>query len=209
MDRPRTTSFYRGRLPHWEVEDGVYFVTMRVHGTLPKSAEEELRLLTLDVRAAAGDERLVLQRRVLARLEAWLNASTEKLHLSEPPVARMIMEAIANLHERGIWEPIEYVVMPNHIHLLVAVTKGDLRSAMVSFKRWTARNAIALLKLTHRPFWEEEWFDHWPRSALEFERIVAYIRANPVKANLVQDYRKWPYGLWNKNEILKQDAATQ
>lgn len=205
MNRPRTTSFYRGRLPHWEVESGVYFVTMRVHGTLPKSAEEELRLLSLEVRNAAGGERLMLQRKVLARLETWLNASTERLHLSEPSVAQMIMESIANMHARGIWDPIEYVVMPNHIHLLVTVTRGDLRSAMVSFKRWTARHAISLLKLTSRPFWEEEWFDHWPRSELEFERIVEYIRQNPVKAGLVQEYRDWPHGLWN----VKRDAAFQ
>ncbi len=194
MNTPRTTSFYRGRLPHWEVEHGVYFVTMRVHGTLPAASEEELRLLALEIRRTSGGAQQVLQRKMLARMEAWLNASTEKLYLSERLVAEMVMKSVANMRERAIWDPIEYVVMPNHIHLLVALLKGDLRTAMISFKRWTARHAIDMLKLRSRPFWEEELFDHWPRSELECERIVEYIRSNPVKANLVKDYRDWPYG---------------
>jgi hypothetical protein len=143
------------------VEDGVYFITMRVHGTLPRAAEEELRLLALEIRRRSGDAQQALQRKMLARMEAWLNASTEKLYLSERLVAEMVMKSVANMREREIWDPIEYVVMPNHIHLLVALLKGGLRRAMISFKRWTARHAIGMLKLRSRPFWEEEWFDHW------------------------------------------------
>jgi hypothetical protein len=47
------------------------------------------------------------------------------------------------------------------------------------------------------------------RSALEFERIVEYIRSNPVKAKLAEDYRDWPYGFWNEGALLKQSEAPQ
>jgi len=32
----------RGKLPHWEKEDGVYFITFRLDGTLPKEIIEKL-----------------------------------------------------------------------------------------------------------------------------------------------------------------------
>ena len=114
---------------------------------------------------------------------------------------------ICNLRERHIWEPVEYAIMPNHIHLLVALTESSLRPTMISFKRWTAGKAIAMLGLKTRPFWQEEWFDHWVRTDLEYTRIIEYIRANPVKAGLVRDYRDWPHGSWNEQTILNQEEA--
>lgn len=34
---PVTTAFWRNRLPHWEVREGVYFLTLRCAGSLPPS----------------------------------------------------------------------------------------------------------------------------------------------------------------------------
>jgi putative DNA methylase len=110
------------------------------------------------------------------------------------------------LRERQIWEPVEYVVMPNHIHLLVAITEGSLRSVMIPFKRWTAGKAISMLGLKTRPFWQEEWFDHWVRSEREYQKIIDYIRCNPVKAGLVRNYRAWSYGSWNERSILDEEG---
>jgi REP element-mobilizing transposase RayT len=194
-------------LPHWEVEDGTYFITMRVHGTLPVAAESELKGIAEEIRRAEGDMKQRSHRRMFAAMEAWLDASKDRLYLSGRPVAEMIMRTICNLRERHIWEPVEYAIMPNHIHLLVALTESSLRPTMISFKRWTAGKAIAMLGLKTRPFWQEEWFDHWVRTDLEYTRIIEYIRANPVKAGLVRDYRDWPHGSWNEQTILNQEEA--
>ena len=35
ISRVQTTRFTRGRLPHWEVERGRYFVTVRCYDSLP------------------------------------------------------------------------------------------------------------------------------------------------------------------------------
>ena len=67
---------------------------------------------------------------------------------------------------------------------------------MLSFKRWTGRQAKAILSLAEVHFWQNESFDHWVRSDAEYERTTEYIRENPVKAGLVTNYRDWPYGSW-------------
>ncbi len=42
-------------------------------------------------------------------------------------------------------------------------------------------------------FWQHESYDHVVRDEREYERILAYIVNNPVKAGLVEDWREWPY----------------
>jgi REP element-mobilizing transposase RayT len=43
--------------------------------------------------------------------------------------------------------------------------------------------------------WQREWFDRWMRDDDEWERSVAYIHQNPVKAGLA---RSWQDHLWTK-----------
>ncbi|MBI5093341.1 MAG: transposase [Candidatus Hydrogenedentes bacterium] len=202
MDRPRTTAFYRKHLPHWEVENGVYFITIRLHGTLPREVELELKRMAGEIARTDGKRKQALQRKIFLTMEKWLDASRENRFLGEPAVAAMVMASIRNLRERGIWNVVEYAIMPNHVHLFVQFTEGTLWRNMINFKRWTGRRAVRILEWGQGPFWEEEWFDHWARSERECVRIIEYIRRNPVKAGLVNDYREWPYGLWNEAKLL-------
>ncbi len=88
----------------------------------------------------------------------------------------------------------EYVVMPTHLHLFCELGTAGLKGTLEDFKRWTGHEAMQHLPgLDSEQFWQREWFDHWSRSDEEDERIVAYIRNNPVKAGLVADYRQWPF----------------
>jgi REP element-mobilizing transposase RayT len=198
MSKRKTISFYRGRLPHWEVEHGVYFVTVRLHGVLPLQCIQALKELAAEIDRSEGPAKEKLQRRTFAILEHYLHNSTAKAYLTEPRVAAAVTESIAHMRAAGLWEAFEYVIMPNHLHLLFAVTGGSLRSTMLSFKRWTARQAKTILSLSELHFWQNESFDHWVRSDAEFEKTIEYIRMNPVKARLANDYRDWPYGSWNQ-----------
>jgi putative transposase len=197
MERPTTISFYRGRLPHWQVDDGTYFVTLRLAGTLPAEVEQELRGLSAAFREAPSEQRNRLARFIMDKMEDWLNTLGNKRHLIVPQVARVIMDSIAFHHTKKIWEVYEYVVMPNHIHVLFSLRRGTLRSTLINFKRWTGRNAAPLAALKKGdPFWQDEWFDHWIRSNEEFYEKVEYIRQNPVVAGLVSDYGRWTYASW-------------
>jgi hypothetical protein len=63
---------------------------------------------------------------------------------------------------------------------------------MKSLKGYTAHEVNRLLGRTGVPFWQRESYDHWVRDQPEWQKIVAYIENNPVKAGLVsraEDYR--------------------
>ena len=60
-----------------------------------------------------------------------------------------------------------------------------MKELMRGFKHWTGTQGNRLLGRAGDRFWQDEWFDHWSRSADETDRIVHYIRQNPVRAGLV------------------------
>jgi REP element-mobilizing transposase RayT len=115
------------------------------------------------------------------------NARTGPLYLRQPEIAEIIVEAIEyNAQILRHYELHAFVIMPNHVHILVAPSV-PLPKLMKSLKGITAKRANAILGLTGNSFWQEESYDHLVRDQEEFERIRGYIEMNPVRAGLVQE----------------------
>jgi REP element-mobilizing transposase RayT len=202
LRKPDTIGFWRGRLPHWEVAEGRYFVTMHLAGAIPREGQARIHALSAEYdRLAEGDTegRLQVQRRIYREMESWLDRTDRVSHLRRPDVAAMVIESIA-FRQRRTWNVLEFVVMPSHLHLFLEVVEGGLKGSLEQFKRWTGHQGMRLLGGDVERFWQDEWFDHWSRSDEEDGRIVQYIRQNPVKAGLVKDYRDWPYGSWAQQQ---------
>ena len=93
---------------------------------------------------------------------------------------------------REFYELFGYVVMPNHVHMLIM----PIQPVSV-ITRWlkgsTARRANSMLRRTGKPFWRDESFDHWVRNGRELHRIIDYIEMNPVEAGLVEVAEDWPW----------------
>jgi REP element-mobilizing transposase RayT len=195
-EKPRTVEFWRGRLPHWEVADGLYFITIHLAGAIPRDAAKRIREMSRWAKSFPCAQRSSLERKVFEEMERWLDRNEEVRYLGRPEVAAAVTEAIQYRVNKGIWTVFEHVIMPSHIHLLLEFGLFGLRESMVDFKRRTGYLAADILKLRHRSFWQKEWFDHWVRTHEEAASITDYIRQNPVKAGLVRSYADWPYGSW-------------
>ena len=124
---------------------------------------------------------------VFGEMEAWLDRAERVVHLKNPKVAEMVVEAINHRQQIGDWQVFEYTVMPTHIHLFCEIGSKGLKTTLEDFKRWTGHQAAKLLAVDGERFWQREWFDHWSRSDAEDDRIARYIRNNPVKVGLVTD----------------------
>jgi putative transposase len=73
----------------------------------------------------------------------------------------------------------DFVVMPNHVHLIVGLLgETDIEAQCSSWKRFAATRINRELGTSGR-FWQEESFDHLIRSAEQFESIQRYIADNP------------------------------
>ena len=199
--RLKTVHFWRGELPHWQVEDGRYFVTIHLHGSIPHEGRQRIRQLGERCRLVtsestdASDASLELSRRIFAEMERWLDRMTSVRLLQQTELAEMVLEAIEHRCRRSVWEMHGAVVMPSHVHLLFELNPElSLKHELEGFKRWIGHRATQIDgRLRGERFWQTEWFDHWSRSDEEDERIVQYIQQNPVEAGLVARASEWPY----------------
>ena len=112
------------------------------------------------------------------------------LWLMESHVASTVsLEILDSKYKDAIDQLFAWVVMPNHVHLLLR-PRGELMPVLQRIKGASARKANLLFERRGR-FWLEESFDHWVRNDLEFGRLLEYIEQNPVIAGLVDTPKAW------------------
>jgi putative DNA methylase len=173
-------TYYERNLPHWHPPERAIFITWRLAGSLP------LSLLTkLKNSREPGNQKF-------AAADAYLDAGASGAHwLGNPEVAAIVQACILKgAQELNMFDLFAYVIMPNHVHLLLEpkvpiqrITKG-IKGASAHLTRQSTGNSPC-------PFWQDESFDHWVRKPAQGEKIIRYIENNPVKARLVSNASDW------------------
>jgi REP element-mobilizing transposase RayT len=193
---PHTVRFTRRNLPHWEVESGRYFVTVRCADSLPADAIERLdeihrAMASVEPRSFAFT---AAQRRYFLALEKYLDAGSGACLLRDPRCARLVVHELAALSEIAIAAP-HFSLMPNHWHALLVFPEQNPPTLAGVMKRIKGRTGKSLRALVggHGAVWQREWFDRWIRDDAEWSRCVDYIHDNPVKAGLARDWREHPW----------------
>jgi len=114
------------------------------------------------------------------------------LWLRDARIAGYVEDAILRGEELGHYQLDAYVVMPNHVNVLLW-PRMPLARITGGIKGVSARDANVALGRVGMHFWEDESFDHWVRNEAELVRIRAYIERNPVTAGLVERPEDWPW----------------
>ena len=193
-----TTRFKRGKLPHWEVALGRYFITVRLADSLPRATV--LRLQEIHRCLAAIEPQssrfVALQRQYFLTMEKFLDAGIGGCVLSDARLATAVVEELVALADWQVETP-HYTIMPNHLHALIVPREDCVHTLADIMKRIKGRTGH---RIRHAlggsgPIWQREWFDRWMRSESEWDRVVEYIRQNPVKARLVQ---AWQDHAWTR-----------
>lgn len=207
-------TFFQRHLPHYHLPNAAYFITIRLAGSLPfevvarlqeEYEEEQRRLVQRFSENALHEARYQAQKRHFARIDGLLD---QALHgprwLAQPECANIVMQTIHALAPEQ-YHLYAFCLMSNHAHLLIDQQGVPEPPPRRDGKPYTALSrAMRLLKgqsgalcnqaLGRRgAFWQHESYDHVVRDEREFERILAYIVNNPVKAGLVTDWQDWPY----------------
>jgi REP element-mobilizing transposase RayT len=184
----------RGRLPHWEADSAIYFVTFRLADSLPQSvlqAYEFERQNIIATAVASGrvlspSEEQRLEKLFSEKIESQLDAGTGRCSLANPAIADAVAEALGYF-DMSRYRMYAWCVMPNHVHALFRLLgEHVLADVLHSWKSYSANIANRLMGLSGE-FWQREYYDHLVRSEEEFYRIVNYVLRNPEKAGL----REW------------------
>jgi REP element-mobilizing transposase RayT len=120
------------------------------------------------------------------RLQEWLDAGMGACHLRRSDVRARVERSL--LHFDGKRYDIDaFVLMPNHVHAVIAPTHGyDLSMILRGIKGVSANECNKLLG-RKSTFWMDESYDHIVRDANELVGFRNYITANPEKAGLKPD----------------------
>ncbi|HJW38209.1 MAG TPA: MqnA/MqnD/SBP family protein [Candidatus Udaeobacter sp.] len=183
-DLRRTTR----NLPHWEQEGATYFVTFRLADAVPAQLATQWRE-ELDTWRKFHPEpwdsatAVVYRRRFLQSREDWLDQGHGSCVLRNSNTAHIVAEALC-FFEGQRYHLDAFVLMPNHVHVLVQPLPGFRLSEIVhSWKSYTARKINKALDRSGA-LWMQESFDRIVRDWDSLVRYRAYIAKNPEKARL-------------------------
>lgn len=180
--------FTANRLPHWQQEGAVYFVTFRLADAVPHrlrtewESEREAWLRVHPEPWSAKTER-EYHVRFSGAIERWLDAGHGSCFLRRHDCAEIVAEALRYFDgERlGI---VSFAVMPNHVHaVFVQNADWSLEKLLRSWKSFTSRKINSLLE-RDGGLWQRDYFDRLVRDEKHFANCVRYIRRNPAKAHL-------------------------
>jgi REP element-mobilizing transposase RayT len=181
--------FTANRLPHWQQEGAVYFVTFRLADAVPYhlriqwKSEREAWLRVHPQPWTAEVER-EYHERFSGAIEGWLDAGHGSCVLRRPDCARVVVEALRYLDGERVSIISCVVVMPNHVHaLFVQNPNWPLEKLVRSWKSFTSRKINSLVT-RKRSLWQRDYFDRLVRDEKHFANCTRYIRRNPAKTHL-------------------------
>lgn len=170
----------RGYLPHWESEDGIYFVTFRLADSLPQSVIRELRR-TEFVKPKE-------EQRLARKLEDFLDQGAGAGILRQPPVADIVASALRQF-DGTRYRLLAWCVMPNHVHVVFQpLGECDLAGILHAWKSFTGVEINRQLSRSG-PLWQKEYYDHLIRDGSQLKRAIRYTAENPLRAGM----KNWPY----------------
>ena len=184
------------QVPHLEQEGASYFITFRLADSLPQSLlrrvkrdrENWLRVHPKPWNDSVGEE---YYRRFSMGIEQSLDAGIGACALRSFG-AREVMVEILHYGREERYDLHSFVVMPNHLHVLITPKPGWALGVIVG--AWKKRSARKINELNHTggAFWARSYYDRFIRNAEHLERVIRYIRKNPEKAKLgVGEYAVW------------------
>ena len=100
------------------------------------------------------------------------------------PYGKIVEEAIKNIPQTYPSLSVEhYVIMPDHIHLLVRIRADENGRPMVAptVSRVVQQFKGFVTKRMGEPVWQKLFFDHVIRNRLDLEEHIKYIEENPLR----------------------------
>jgi REP element-mobilizing transposase RayT len=182
--RDESVSNLSGDLPHWRQEGVTYFVTFRTADSLP---QEKLKQWQLEKERWLHDHpepcdeksKREFYEKFPERLQHWLDHGYGECVLKEQDCKKIVEGALRHFDGQR-YDLDEFVIMPNHVHVLVTPKAGhELSKILHSWKSFTATEINKRIGKSGA-FWQKESFDHIVRSPAQVERIRQYIKEHPA-----------------------------
>ena len=176
----------RGYLPHFDGGSIGQFITLHLADSLPAHIVERWK------RELEAEPDEIREIELNDRIEKYLDEGYGECYLKREDVAALVQDSLLFFDGRR-YKLISWVIMPNHIHFLLApLNAHSLSDILHSIKSYTANEANKVIGRAGQ-FWHEDYFDRFIRSEEHYWHTVNYIHNNPVKAGLCRSAKDWKF----------------
>jgi len=109
-----------------------------------------------------------------------------RAHFTTVEANELFEKALERVRQRYLFAVAGYVVMPEHVHLLVNEPQRGLLSRVVQ-----ALKLSVTMRSRGRPFWQAHYYDFNVFTHARFVEKLRYIHRNPVRRGLVAKPEDW------------------
>ncbi len=130
-----------------------------------------------------------------------------RLPLLGTPAARNTFEEVLEITRRKhqFWIN-AYVVMPEHVHLLVSEPEVSMLSTALKVLKQESTRKLKTPGMDH--FWQARYYDFNVHSEKKRAEKVDYIHFNPVHRGLVEEPQDWRWSSYRHYDTGAQYAVT-
>ncbi len=112
----------------------------------------------------------------------------------KPDPARIVLEKVIECRDRGFYKLHSFVIMPEHLHILLTPGEDASLEKTVMMIKGGASFRIRKELNYSSPIWHSGYHDRWIRDVHEYRIRKQYIDLNPVKAGLVEKAADYSLG---------------
>ena len=124
--------------------------------------------------------------------------------LQSDRMAELFCRKLLEFRDNGKFFLHAFVVMPDHIHLLLTVTDGLTLERVMQFIKGGFSHEAGRLAGSTEPFWQKSFVDRRVRDSAECVKVVEYIYQNPVRAGLVGSAEEFTYSSLNPHFYIDE-----
>jgi exonuclease VII large subunit len=174
-------------LPHWEQDGVTYFITFRLADSLPSQKlkqwkQERERWLDSHAHPYSDQDLEEYSQLFSERINEWLDAGSGSCLLAEKENADVVESALRHF-DGTRYRLGSYVIMANHVHVLVCPNTGYALSEILHSWKSFAANEMNRRLNRSGPLWQDESHDHIVRSPEQKIFYERYIQKNIEQSN--------------------------
>ncbi|MES9963211.1 MAG: transposase [Candidatus Sedimenticola sp. 20ELBAFRAG] len=119
----------------------------------------------------------------------------------------VLRDVVSKVRIRYPFEIHAWVVLPDHLHCIIALPRGDSNYAL----RWrliksgfsrsighNERQSDSRRRRGERGLWQRRYWEHLIRDERDFRAHMDYVHINPLKHDLVERVSDWPYSTFHR-----------
>jgi putative transposase len=107
--------------------------------------------------------------------------------------AEIVVAKLLEYRNRGNYLLHEFVLMPNHFHLILTPTNSTSLEKAIQLIKGGSSHEIHRVRGGKSQIWQSGFHESKVRDWSDYDNQAAYIRFNPVVAKLVDQPSDWPH----------------